>query len=272
MKKYLLVLLLGIPVVSSFQSCATLSKLGLIPSEFEMATGLKDALTQGMFASFDAFNNPQANPVLQFAFPGEAARIEKALRDLGLSNLVNNATAKLTRSMSAAVTAAKPIFINSIKQMTIKDAVNILVTDNPKAATDYFKSTSRESLMTAFRPIVDSTVKLEKADADWRRIVTAYNVLPISKVKLEPNITDFIAARAIDGMCLVMANEEEKIRTKLEFRKTDMMRKAFGYADAELQRRKVMGGRYMPCGDAFIPAFACRGLSSLSVVPTVAVG
>ncbi|TAD92857.1 MAG: DUF4197 family protein, partial [Bacteroidetes bacterium] len=136
MKKYLLVLLLAIPAVTSFQSCATLSKLGLIPSEFEMATGLKDALSQGMFVSFDAFNNPQANPILQFAFPGEAARIEQTLRDLGLSNLVNNATAKLTRSMSAAVTAAKPIFINSIKQMTLRDAINILVTDNPKAATD----------------------------------------------------------------------------------------------------------------------------------------
>ena len=97
-------------------------------------------------------------------------------------------------------------------------------------------------LMAAFRPIVDSTVKLEKADADWRRIVTAYNAIPFTKTKLEPNITDFIAARAIDGMCMVMADEEEKIRTKYEFRKTDMMKKAFGYAETKLQRRKAMGG------------------------------
>lgn len=241
MKKILLLLLVGIPAITNFQSCATLSQLGLIPTQLEMVTGLKDALSQGMFASFDAFNNPQANPVVQFAFPGDAAQIEKTLRDLGLTQVVNNATAKLTRAMGSAVTAAKPIFVNSIKQMTIKDALNILVTDNNHAATDYFKSTSYSSLMTAFRPIVDSTVKLEKADADWRRIATAYNALPISKTKLEPNITDFIAARTIDAMCNIMAGEEEKIRTKYEFRKTDMMKKAFGYAEAELQRRKTMG-------------------------------
>jgi hypothetical protein len=94
--------------------------------------------------------------------------------------------------------------------------------------------------MTAFRPIVDSTVKLEKADADWIRIATAYNA--ISGTKLEPNITDFIAARSIDGMCKIMADVEAKISTQYEFRKTDMMKKTFGYADAELQRRKVRGG------------------------------
>lgn len=242
MKKLLLILLIGIPALTNFQSCATLSQLGLIPTELEMITGLKDALSQGMFASFDAFNNPDANPVVQFAFPGDAAQIEKTLRDLGLTQVVNNATAKLTRAMGSAVTAAKPIFTSSLKQMTVKDALNILVTDNQQAATDYFKRTSRENLMTAFRPIVDSTVKLEKADADWRRIATAYNALPISKTKLEPNITDFIAARTIDGMCKIMADEEVKIRTKYEFRKTDMMKKAFGYAEAELQRRKVMNG------------------------------
>ena len=96
-------------------------------------------------------------------------------------------------------------------------------------------------LMAAFRPIVDSTVKLENADADWKRLATAYNAIPFTKTKLETNVTDFIAARAIDGMCMVMAAEEEKIRTKYEFRKTDMMRKAFGYAEQELKRRQVMG-------------------------------
>ena len=242
MKKYLFILLLAIPAATSFQSCATLSQLGLIPTQLEMIAGLKDALSQGMFSSFDAFNDPQSNAVVQFAFPGEAAQIEKTLRDLGLTSLVNAATAKLTRAMGSAVTAAKPIFINSIKQMTVRDALSILVTDNPRAATDYFKNTNQEMLMAAFRPIVDSTVKLEKADADWKRIATAYNAFPLSKTKLEPNITDFIAARAIDAMVKIMADEEEKIRTQYSFRKTDMMKKAFGYAEQELKRRQIMGG------------------------------
>lgn len=240
MKKLLIVILVMIPMAVGIKSCSVLSKLGLVPTELEMVMGLKDALTQGMFAGFDAFNNQQTNPLLQFAFPGEAAQIDKTLRDLGLGNVINQATGKLTKAMGDAVNASKPIFVNSIRSLTIRDAVNILVTDNPKAATDYFKRVNQPMLMAAFRPIVDSTVKLENADADWRRLATAYNALPFTRQKLETNVTDFIAARAIDGLCLVMAAEEEKIRTKHEFRKTDMMRKAFGYAEQELKRRSQM--------------------------------
>jgi hypothetical protein len=239
MKKYILLLLIAIPLSVQFQSCSHLSKLGLVPSELEMITGLKEALSQGMFASFDAFANPKANPLLQFAFPGEAAQIEKNLRDLGLGQVIDQATGKLTRAMGSAVTAAKPMFINSIKQLTVKDAINILVTDNPHAATDYFKRTNQTMLMSAFRPIVDSTVKIEGADRDYQRLAAAYNAIPFTRQKLETNLTDFIAARAIDGMMLVIANEEENIRNKYEFRKTDMMKKAFGYAEQELKRRQT---------------------------------
>jgi hypothetical protein len=239
MKKLIVLLLVALPLSVHFQSCSHLSKLGLIPSEFEMIAGLKDALSQGMFASFDAFANPNANPLLQFAFPGEAAQIEKNLRDLGLGPVIEQATGKLSRAMGSAVNAAKPIFINSIQQLTIEDALNILVTDNPRAATDYFRRTSQPMLMAAFRPIVDSTVKLEGADRDYKRLANAYNALPFTRQKLEANITDFIAARGIDGMMLVIANEEENIRNKYEFRKTDMMKKAFGYAEQELKRRQA---------------------------------
>ena len=139
-------------------SCDTLKKVAsiLVPSEFEMATGLKDALTQGLFKSFDAFADPQGNPLVRFAFPGDAAKIEKTLRDLGLDKAVDQVTGKFTRATSSAVKAAKPIFLQSVKKMSIKDAANILVTDNTHAATEYFKTTMSPELMVAFRPIEET--------------------------------------------------------------------------------------------------------------------
>jgi hypothetical protein len=92
-------------------------------------------------------------------------------------------------------------------------------------------------LMVAFRPIVDSTIKLEGANKDWSNIVNVYNKIPFINKPLEPSLTDFIAARAIDAMFVSVANEEENIRTKLEFRKTDMMKRVFGYAEEEMKRR-----------------------------------
>jgi hypothetical protein len=227
--------------VITLASCEGLKKLAsvLAPSEFEMAAGLREALSQGLFKGFDAFADPNGNPVVRFVFPGEAAKIEKTLRDLGMSKMVDQVTGKFTRAMSSAVTAAKPIFLNSVKQMSIRDAAGILLTDNNHAATDYFKIAMSPELMAAFRPIVDSSIKLEGANKDWNSIVTVYNKIPFINKPLETSLTDFIAARAIDAMFVSVANEEENIRTKLEFRKTDLMKKVFGYAEEEIKRRKT---------------------------------
>jgi len=238
MKRLYLSLVLSLSIFLS--SCDSLkqiaSQIGI--SEFEMAAGLKDALSQGLFRGFSAFADPAGNPLLRFAFPGDAAKIEKTLKDIGMDKVVDQVTEKFTRAMSSAVTAAKPIFLNSVKKMSIRDAASILVTDNLHAATDYFKTNMSPELMTAFRPIVDSTVKTEGANKEWTNLVNIYNKLPFINKPLETNLTDFVAARAIDAMFVSVAQEEENIRTKYEFRKTDMMKKAFGYADEQLKKRR----------------------------------
>ena len=238
MKRLYLGIALSLSVFLS--SCDSLkqiaSQIGL--SEFEMAAGLKDALSQGLFRGFNAFADPNGNPLVRFAFPGDAAKIEKTLHDIGMDKMVDQVTGKFTRAMSSAVTAAKPIFLNSVKQMSIRDATGILVTDNLHAATDYFKTTMSPELMTAFRPIVDSTVKTEGANKDWSNLVNIYNKIPFINKPLESNLTDFISARAVDAMFVSVAQEEENIRTKFEFRKTDMMKKAFAYADEQLKKKK----------------------------------
>jgi hypothetical protein len=238
MKRLYLSLVLSLSIFLS--SCDSLkqiaSQIGI--SEFEMAAGLKDALSQGLFRGFNAFADPTGNPLVRFAFPGDAAKIEKTLKDIGMDKVVDQVTAKFTRAMSSAVTAAKPIFLNSVKKMSIRDAASILVTDNLHAATDYFKTNMSPELMTAFRPIVDSTVKTEGANKEWSNLVNIYNKLPFINKPLETNLTDFVAARAIDAMFVSVAQEEENIRTKYEFRKTDMMKRAFAYADEQLKKRK----------------------------------
>jgi len=237
MKKICIAAVLSVSVV--LVSCEGLKQIAsiLIPTEFEMATGLKDALSQGLFKGFDAFADPNGNPLVRFVFPGDAAKIEKTLRDMGMSKMVDQVTGKFTRAMSSAVVAAKPIFLNSVKNMSIRDASGLLLSDNNHAATEYFKSAMTPELMTAFRPIVDSTIKLEGANKDWSSIATVYNKIPFINKPLEPSLTDFIAARTIDAMFVNVASEEENIRTKLEYRKTDAMKKVFAYAEEEKRRR-----------------------------------
>jgi hypothetical protein len=123
--------------------------------------------------------------------------------------------------------------------MSFTDVASILITDNQQAATDYFKNTTNTALMAAFRPIIDSTIKTEGANKEWNKIAGIINNIPFSNFKVENSLTDFIAARAIDEMYKMVADEEKKIRTDLNFRKTDLMKKVFSYADDELKKRKV---------------------------------
>ena len=236
MKRLILIPFIAI-LLFTVSGCSGLKKLGLIPSELEMALGLKDALSQGLFKGFDAFADPNGNPLIRFAFPGEAAKIEKTLRDIGLDKTIDQITGKFTRAMSSAVSVSKPIFFDAVKSMSIKDAAKILVTDNPHAATDYFKEAMKPGLIKAFRPIVDSTIKIEGAEKEWSGITNIYNSIPFISKPLESNLTDFISARVIDLMFMMVANEEEQIRAKYELRKTDLMRKVFAYAEKELKRR-----------------------------------
>jgi Protein of unknown function (DUF4197) len=235
--KYRMLIPVFITMLFFSSGCGTLKKLGIIPSELEMVTGLKDALSQGLFKSLDAFADPNGNPLVRFAFPGEAEKIEKTLRDLGFDKTINNVTGKFTRAMSSAVSVAKPLFFDAIKSMSIKDAAKILVTDNNHAATNYFKNEMKLGLMAAFRPIVDSTIKIEGADKEWAGITKIYNAIPFINKSLESNLTDFISARVVDLMFVMVANEEEQVRAKYELRKTDMMKKVFTWAEKELQKK-----------------------------------
>ncbi len=240
MKRYFSALLLGCCLL--LNSCDPINKVisSIYPSEFEMGEGLRQALTQGLNSGFTEFAHPdQGNAFVRFVLPGDAAKIEKTLRDLGMSSVLNQVTSKFTTAMSQAVIAAQPIFLDAVKQMNIRDVTGLLVTENTRAATDYFKTQMSPQLMTAFRPIVDSTARLNGANADWSKLATIYNKIPLISKPLETSLTDFIAARTIDGMFQKVAEEEAKIRTSVEFRKTDLMKRVFGYADTQLKKRKA---------------------------------
>ena len=226
----------------TISSCDQLKQIGTSiltnPSEYEMGMGLKEALQQGLFKSFDAYSNPASNPALAFAFPGDAQKIISLVNKAGLGSVVTKTTEKFNTAIAKSFTAAKPIFLNSLQNMSFTDVATILITDNQQAATDYFKTTTNTALMSAFRPIVDSTIKTEGANKEWSKIANIVNNIPFSNFKVENSLTDFIAARAIEQMYKMVADEEKKIRTDLNYRKSDLVKKVFSYADDELKKRK----------------------------------
>ncbi len=98
-------------------------------TEAETASGLKEALTVGIKKGADLVSKEDGyfkNLAIKLPFPPNAIKVANKLRDMGLSDQVDKVILTLNRAAEDATQEAKPIFVSAIKQMTIKDAINIL--------------------------------------------------------------------------------------------------------------------------------------------------
>ena len=110
--------------------------------------------------------------------------------------------------------------------MTVRDAVNIVKgTDN--AATLYLKNTTSPELISKFQPIIKTSLDDVNATRYWSDLITAYNKIPLVK-KMNPNLTLYVTQKAIDGLFIMIAKEELKIRKDPMARTSELLKKVFG--------------------------------------------
>jgi hypothetical protein len=100
------------------------------PSPAEMANGLKEALEKGTGLSVDRLNLENGflgNATIKLLFPPEARKVEKALRGIGMNKACDDFILTINRAAELAAKEAKPLFISAIKEMSVQDASNILM-------------------------------------------------------------------------------------------------------------------------------------------------
>jgi ribosomal protein L30/L7E len=203
------------------------------PSNLEISTALKQALEQGTGKSSDqlsALDGFFGNAAVKILFPPEAQKAEKTLRSLGLDKLCDDVILSLNRAAEGAAKEAKPIFIDAIKQMTLQDVTNILL-GNPDAATQYFKRTTTLQLSAKFKPVIQLSLDKAGATKYYTSAATTFNKVPLVK-KINPDISDYVTQKAIDGLFFEIAQEELNIRKNLpSTRTTEVMQKVFSFAD-----------------------------------------
>jgi len=206
-----------------------------VPTTLEIGEGLKQALEVGTSAGADKLSVKDGflgNLAVKILFPPEALKVEKTLRSVGLGSLADNVILSINRAAEDAAKEAKPIFISAIKQMTISDATNILLSGNKDAATTYFKRVTTAQLMEKFRPVITSSLSKVGATKYWSDAALAYNKLPLVK-PVATDLSSYVAQKAIDGMFIQVAQEELKIRDNISSRSTGLLQKVFGYADTK---------------------------------------
>lgn len=199
------------------------------PTTSEVAEGLKEALIKGVSWGADLVSQTDGyfgNPEIKIPFPPDVKKVEDRLRQIGLGSEVDKFILTLNRGAEDAAREAKPIFVDAIKSMTIEDAWGILRGEDD-AATQYLRRTTGIRLEEKFKPVIKASLDKVNATRYYSDIVTTYNRIPLAE-KVNPNLDDYATQKAIDGLFIMIAKEEKRIREDPVARTTELLKKVFG--------------------------------------------
>lgn len=201
-------------------------------SNAEIGNGLKAALKEGVtkqVSKLTAEDGFYKNEAVKILLPEELQKVDKKLRQIGMSKMADEGIKVLNRAAEDAVKEATPIFVNAITSMTITDAKDILMgADN--SATSYLEKSTTKPLYAKFSPVVNTSLSNVGADVVWKNIIEKYNGLPLV-TKVNPDLTDYVTGKALEGVFKMITVEEKNIRTNLSSRTSDILKKVFALQD-----------------------------------------
>ncbi len=198
----------------------------------EAGAGLKEALTMGIThgSSILSAKDGYFKSKYKIHLPPEAQKVTAKLQNMpGLKNIENVILEKINRGAEDAAKKAKPIFVSAIKQMTFKDALDILMGGND-AATKYLKKATYNQLYKEFNPVIIKSLDKFQARKYWGNAVNTYNKIPLV-TKVNSDLDDYVTKQALAGLFTMVQKEEYSIRKDKTKRVTDLLKKVFAKQD-----------------------------------------
>jgi hypothetical protein len=198
-------------------------------SNADATSGLKQALTDGSAAAVAQLgvqNGFLNNPKVKIPLPPALQRVESALRFAGMRKQADDLVVAMNRAAEAAVPEAKTLLVESVQKMSVQDAKGIL-TGGDTAATDYFRKTTQTQLTQRFLPIV-------KKATDQVGLAEQYNsfagqAAQLGLVKQEQaTIESYVTQKALDGLFLMIAEQEKAFRQNPVGATSDIVKRVFG--------------------------------------------
>jgi hypothetical protein len=215
-------------------------------TEADVIAGLKEALITGAKNSasrLSAENGYYRDLAIKILLPDEAKIIvDNISRIPGGEQLLEDVILRINRAAEDAAREVAPIFVNSITQMTVSDAFNILRgADN--AATLYLKSTTYDQLYQLYKPKIRASTEKKiigniSTIESWNTLTSKWNTVAntlagrIAGLKpVNTELDDFLTSKALSGMFLKVEGEELKIRKEVSARVTPLLQRVFGSLD-----------------------------------------
>jgi RNA binding exosome subunit len=197
-------------------------------SEGKIIEGLKEALEIGtsnavkLVSKVDGY---YGNPQIKIPLPDSVKKVEKALRAVGYGSKVDAFELSMNRAAEKAAPEAKSLFMDSIKQMSFEDARRIL-DGRDNEATLYFEDKTRGKLTEIFKPIVHSSMSQVGVTRQYQALDAKVRTIPFTE-SLSFDLDKYVTDGALNGLFLMLAEEERKIRQDPAARVTDLLKEVF---------------------------------------------
>lgn len=198
-------------------------------SNADAVSGLKQALTDGSAAAVKLLgqdNGYFGNAKVKIPLPPSIQKIESGLRMMGMKKQADELVLSMNRAAEAAAPEARQLLVDAVKKMSVQDAKAIL-TGGDTAATDYFRRTTQDQLTQRFLPIV-------KKSTDRVGLAQQYNSLAGQGASLglvkkdDASIETYVTRKALDGLYLMIAEQEKAFRQNPVGATSDIVKKVFG--------------------------------------------
>lgn len=182
-------------------------------SERDTATGLREALTQGAGRAVDLLGRQDgflANPKVKIPLPEVLEKAEPLLRMTGRSKDLDRLVTAMNRAAEAAVPEARSLLGAAVQQMTVEDAKKIL-TGGDDSVTRYFRQHTETRLTELFLPVVKQHTERLALAGQYNKLAGQASGFGLMKAE-DAQIEGYVTRKALDGLYLMIAEEERAIR------------------------------------------------------------
>lgn len=198
-------------------------------SETDAAAGIRAALERGATSAVALLGQTDGflgNPKVRIPLPGFLNDASKLLKATGQQKRIDELITAMNRGAEAAMPEAKALLVNAVKSMSVDDGKRIL-TGGDDSVTQFFAAKTRAPLSERFLPVVSrQTSKLALAEK-YNALAGKASSMGLLKSQ-DANIEQYVTGKALDGLYLMIGEEERKIRSDPVATGSAILKKVFG--------------------------------------------
>ena len=195
----------------------------------DAARGIKGALTDGAASAIGKLGVPGGffnNPKVKIPLPPALDEISKGLRMLGRGKDADELVATMNQAAEQAVPQSKELLMNAVKTMSVEDAKKIL-TGGEDSVTQFFRAKTAAPLAVKFLPIVKQATDKVGLAQKYDQFASQGSKLGLIKGDAA-NIEQYVTDKALNGLYLMIGEEEHAIRQNPAAAGSAIVSKVFG--------------------------------------------